>query len=197
MNLKAILEQLQSSGGIDELANRLGIDPQITKQLTSMLAPAIGSATKKRAESGDLSQVLEMMRGESRADLVRRPAAAAEPDALQGGMDFLEKILGSREATHSLARETAKRSNADVTQIESLLPALAAMLQGGMQKQVPDESIDVIQREAKPSNPLGDLIGGLLGGGRDQSGPLGDIGRMLDDGSGSELDDFLDQLMKR
>jgi hypothetical protein len=173
-----------------------------------MLAPAIGSAAKKRAESGGLEALLGQMQGEAQGGYFDNPAQAAAPEARQQGENFLEQLLGSREATQNLAQEAATRANVDQGQVEQFMPALAAMLQGGMQKQMPDSSIQGMLSGLQGAGSSGGgggimgMIGGLLGGGGSSGGEggfdLSMLTNMLDaDGDGSPLDDILEKVMSR
>ena len=212
MSLLKMLQQAQGGRGLGQLADGLGMDPNQASGLAEMLAPAIGSAAKKRAERGGLEQLLGQLKGESQGSYFDNPAAAAEPQARQQGEDFLEGLLGSREATQNLASEAANRSGMDANQVMQFLPALAAMLQGGMQKQTPDSNIQGMlsqlggggaQQSSGGGGGLMGMIGGLLGGGasKAQGGggglDLGSIASMLDaDGDGSPLDDILEKVMR-
>lgn len=211
MSLLKMLQQAQGGQGLGQLAQQLGMDQGQAGGLAEMLAPAIGSAAKKRAESGGLEALLGQMQGEAQGGYFDNPAQAAAPEARQQGEAFLEQLLGSREATQNLAQEAASRANVDQSQVEQFMPALAAMLQGGMQKQMPDTSIQGMMQGLQGAQAAGGsggggimgMIGGLLGGGGSSAGggggfDLSMLTNMLDaDGDGSPLDDILEKVMSR
>ena len=204
MSLLKLLQQAQGGQGLGELARQFGMDETQAGGLASMLAPAIGSAAKKRAESGGLEGLLGQLQGEAQGNYFDDAAAAAQPEARAQGENFLEQILGSREAKQELAREAASRAGVEEQQVSDFMPALAAMLQGGMQKQMPDDTIQgMLGGLGGGSSSGGGIMGmvsGLLGGGSRQSGggPLDMLNNMLDaDGDGSALDDILEKVMKR
>lgn len=207
MSLMNLLNQAQGGQGLNALAEKLGMDQEQAGGLAGMLAPAIGSAAKKRAETGGLEALLGQLQGQAQGGLFDDPAAAAEPEARQQGDSFLEQILGSRDATRELAAEAANRSGVEQNKVEEFLPALAAMLQGGMQKQTPDTSISGLLTQMQGGTPnqgggIMSMLSGLLstqkksaagGGGLDMSM----ITNMLDaDGDGSPLDDILGKIMR-
>lgn len=209
MSLLKMLQQAQGGQGLSGLAAQLGLDDAQAGGLAEMLAPAIGSAAKRRAETGGLESLLGQLKGESQGALLDDPVAAAAPEARQQGENFLANLLGSPEATRELAAEAATRSNVDQSKVEEFLPAMAAMLQGGMQKQTPDDSISGMLSQLSPgtgssSSGAGGLLGmvtGLLGGSSSAGSggglDLGAIGQMLDaDGDGSPLDDILERVMR-
>ncbi|MEL7465553.1 MAG: DUF937 domain-containing protein [Pseudomonadota bacterium] len=183
MSLLNLLQQAQGGGGLAALGERFGLDPQMTEALAGQFAPAIAGGMKERASAeGGLGAVLGALKGEDRAAYFDNPAEAAAPQAQEAGMDFLAQIMGGREAAPQLAQAAAERVGAPQDKVQQLLPALAAMLQGGMQKQAPDAEI-----RAAMDGPLGAVgdrqgagIGDLLsalGGAQAQGG--GGIGGLL------------------
>ena len=201
----SLLKMLGGGEGISRLASQLNMDPEKADGLAKMLAPAIGSAAKKRAESGDLGGVLGQLRGEGNARFFDEPETAAAPEARADGENFLEQLLGSREARDELAATAAERAGVDRAEADQFMPALAAMLKGGMQKQTPDSWIDGILSQLTGGGGGGGLmgmVGSLLGGGQSAGGAgggldLSSISKMLDaDGDGSPLDDILERVMK-
>lgn len=208
MSILRMLQQAQGGQGLGQLATQLGLDEGQANSLTEMLAPAIGSAANRQAQSGGLGTLLGSLRGEDQAANFDDAAAAASPQGQAQGMDFLSGLLGGRTQTEDLASEAASRAGVDTSVVQQFLPALAAMAQGGLQRQVPDSSIDgLLAAESAPSGGQGlmGMIGGMLGGG--QSGQAGEgaqaggaaamLGQLLDaDGDGSVMDDVLGRLMR-
>jgi hypothetical protein len=169
-----------------------------------MLAPVIAQGAKKRTQQGGLEAVLGQLKGEAQGAYLDNPAAAAAPEGQAQGAQFLEQIFGSREASQDLAAEAANRSGVSPDVVSQFLPAIAAMMQGGMQRSLPDSSIQGMLPGGEASSSSGGrlmgMIGGLLGGGKAQGsgqgaeGVLGMLTSMLDaDGDGSALDDILER----
>ena len=213
MSLMKMLQQAQGGQGLGQLAKQFGMDEGQAGGLAEMLAPAIGSAAKKRAEKGGLEALLGQLQGEAQGNYFEDAQKAAAPEARAEGEKFLDNILGSREARLELSDAAAQRSGVDSSTVEQFMPALAAMLQGGMQKQTPDSSIQGMlgqigagaapQQSSGGGGGLMGLLGGLLGGNKAQAQggagglDLGGIAQMLDaDGDGSPLDDILEKVMK-
>lgn len=203
MSLLKMIQQAQGGQGLGELAKQFNMDEGQAGGLAEMLAPAIGSAAKKRAETGGLEGLLSQLTGEAQGGLIDDAAAAAAPEAREQGQNFLDGLLGSREASQQLAQEAASRANIDQGQVEQFLPALAAMLQGGMQRQTPDSDIAGLMQGltggAGGGGGIMGLVGSLLGGSKGGAGglDLGALTSMLDaDGDGSPLDDILERVMR-
>lgn len=204
MSLMNLLKQAQGGQGLGQLAQQFGLDQVQADNLTEMLAPAIGSAARKRAEAGGLEDVLGALRGENQASMFDDAQAAASENGQVQGLDFLERLMGGRNEAQDLASEAAQRSGIDLSMVQQFLPALAAMAQGGLQKNMPDSSIDTMMSAAGGSQGGGGLmgmIGSLVGGGggsQQSSGlDLSALNNLLDaDGDGSALDDVLGKLMR-
>lgn len=208
MSLLKMLQQAQGGQGLGELARQFGMDESQAGGLAEMLAPAIGSAAKRQAEGGGLEALLGQLQGEAQGSYFDDAAAAAAPEARAQGENFLNQILGSSDARQQLGQAAAERAGVDSGTVEQFMPALAAMLQGGMQKQTPDDGIAGLLGgltgggSASGGGGLMSMVSGLLGGGGSSGGggglDLGSIANMLDaDGDGSPLDDILEKVMSR
>ena len=203
MSIMKLLQQAQGGQGIAQLAAQLGLDEAKANQLAGLLAQVIGSAAKQRAESGGLESVLGALRGEEQAQMFEDASVAASPAGQQQGMAILESLMGDQQQAQGLASEAASRVGVDQSTVAQFLAALAAMAQGGLQKQMPDSSIDGMMQAFSGGGQGGGLMGmvsGLLGGGKAgaQGGPdLSMLTSMLDaDGDGSILDDVMGKFIR-
>ena len=108
------------------------------------------------------------------------------------GNDVLGQIFGSKDVSRAVAQDASAKSGLDPSILRKMLPLLAMLVTGFMAKQAGGGA-------AAPSSGggLGDLLGGLLGGGARSSaapapGASGGLGSLLDlDGDGNPLDDIL------
>lgn len=131
--------------------------------------------------------MLGQMMGERQGRFLDDAEAAAALDGREEAERFLEQVLGSREASAQLGHAAAERAGVSPDIASQLMPAIAAMMQGGMQRQMPDDS-------------LWGMLRGFSGGssGRQSGGfDLGALNQMLDaDGDGSALDDIREKVMR-
>lgn len=198
MSLLQLLQQAQNGQGLSALAEQAGLDHAQAGDLTNLLAPVIGKAAKQKAESGGLDSILGALKGEAQAGMFDDAAQAASPEGAAQGANFLNGLLGDN-GTNALAEQAAERTGIGMEQIMAFLPALGAMAQGGLQKQMPDASIDALQAAQSQGSGGGlmGLVGGLLGGSQ-QGGPdLSALTSLLDaDGDGSVVDDIMEKLSK-
>ncbi len=200
MSLLALLNSAQGGDGVAALGRAFGLDATKSGELAALLAPAIGSAAKKRAEAGQADLIARQLLGEREAAFFDDAAQAAQPEGRAQGARFLDETLGSQEARNRLADEAARRTGVDSGTVADFLPAIAAMLQGGMQRQMPDKSLQGLVGGGRSGGLIG-LAMGLLGGrgrGRGQGSELGMLTALLDrDGDGSVLDDVVESFLRR
>ena len=206
MSLLRLLEEAQGGQAIGQLADRFGMDRAQADGLARMLAPAIGSAARRRAERGGLESVVGQLMGEREAGFFDDPRRAADDDGRAQGERFLEQLLGSHEAGRGLASEAERRAGVDEGIAAQFLPALAAMLQGGMQRRMPDTALQGMLGASASAGGQGagglmGLVMGMLGGGArrrpGQDAGLSPLLAVLDaDGDGSVLDDVLDRFIR-
>jgi len=195
MSLINLISQAAGGQGLAQLASQFGIDESKASELTSMLAPALGSAAKKQAEGGGLADLLGSLKGEAQGGMFDDVTQAAAPEGLAQGKAFVEQLMGGAQGADGLASEAAKLTGVDASTVAQFLPAMAAMLQGGMQKQLPDNALEGMLGGGSGGG-IGGMISGLMSGGG-ASGGLGMLTKMLDaDGDGSPLNDILGKFLK-
>lgn len=178
-----ITDVLARMGGLESIARELGVSQAQAASGAAALAPAILGGFKRQAQSGGLDGLgglLGQLGGGGLLDSVLSP----EPTDVGRGNDVLGQIFGSRDVSRTVADSAAAQSGLDASLLKKMLPMLAMLVAGFMAK----------QHGAAPSGGgLGDLLGGLLGGGAAAPGTgSGGIGAMLDlNGDGNPLDDIL------
>ncbi|KPN64234.1 hypothetical protein SAMN04488527_101233 [Aliiroseovarius crassostreae] len=198
MSLLHLLQQAQNGQGLSVLAEQIGLDPAQATQLTEMLAPQLGQATKAQVENGGLSGVIGALQGQEQAALYEDASLAASAQGQAQGAQFLTGILGDK-GTQSLAKQAARSTGIELDQIAAFLPALAAMAQGGLQKSMPDEALSTMLPDRNGAAGLMSLVSGVLGKSTNdapKSGPALDLlTSFLDaDGDGSVMDDILGKI---
>jgi hypothetical protein len=68
------------------------------------------------------------------------------------GQNFLDNLMGESAATEGLAAMLAEKAGLDQETVEQLMPSVAAMAQGGLQKQMPDAD----------GNAMNDILGKFM-----------------------------------
>lgn len=208
-----ITDLLGQIGGLQSMANELGIDENEVARGADALLPAILGGVKKQAQAqpAGLDDVLGML-GQAGGGGLLEQVLGAQPTDVTPGNDILGQIFGSKDVSRTVAESAAAQSGLDASLLKKMLPMLAMLVMGYMTRQGGNTDAPAAQ-----GGGLGDLLGGMLGGGaagglggvlggmlggagqaQAQAGGAGDaggpggLGSMLDlNGDGNALDDIL------
>jgi hypothetical protein len=190
MNLTDILAQ---AGGIESMANQLGIPPAVAKQGAEALLPSILGGFKKQAQSGGGVEGLGGLLGQLGGGGLLDSVLGSEPTPVNQGNDVLGQIFGSKDVSRTVAGQAAAQTGLDSGILKQMLPILAMMVAGYMAKQGGQSG-----ESGGLGGILGNVLGGAMGGGAAPSaGGLAGLGNMLDmDGDGNPLDDIMGMVNK-
>ena len=196
-----VLDILKSTGGIDAIANQLGISPAMAEAGAGALLPAVLGGFRKQDEAapaaagglGGLADILGSLGGAGLATNV----LGSEPTDVNRGNDVLGQIFGSKDVSRTVAGHAAEQSGVDSSTLKKMLPILAMLVAGYLAHQ---KGVGGGEAEGGTlGGGLGSILGSVLGGGQGQGagpasggGMMGQLGSMLDfDGDGNPLDDII------
>ena len=186
MQLTDILSQM---GGIQSVARELGVsDAQATAGAAALLPAILGGFKRQtQAQPTGLEGLAGMLGGLGGGGLLD-DVLSPQPTNVSRGDDVLGQIFGSRDVSRTVAQNASTQTGLDPALLKKMLPILAMLVAGYMAKQG--------QGSAAPQaggGGLGDLLGGMLGGGQAAAGRgAPSLASMLDlDGDGNPLDDIL------
>ena len=196
-----VLDILKSTGGIDAIANQLGIDPAMAQAGAGALLPAIVGGFSKQEQAapaggmGGLGEILGQLGGAGLAANVLSDG----PTDVSKGNDVLGQIFGSKDVSRTVADHASGQTGIDSGTLKKMLPILAMLVAGYLahQKGVGGGEAEGGTLGGGLGGGLGSILGSVLGGqgggqAAAQGGMLGKIGSMLDfDGDGNPLDDIL------
>ncbi len=143
MSLMDVIEQAAGGGALQQIGSRVGLSPQQLQDVMGHLAPVLGPRLAEHAATGGLD-------GVPTGDAAPAPGSA---EAEEHGRSILGSILGSKEASRSLATDASASTGVDADRIKSLLPQLASIA-----------AVAMASRQGGSAGGLGGLLGGMLGG---------------------------------
>ena len=199
MQLTDILAQ---TGGLQSMAQELGVSETQVASGAAALLPAILGGFKKQAQAQPggtrgLGGLLGQLGGGGLLDQVLAP----QPTDVSRGNDVLGQIFGSRDVSRTVAQNASGQSGLDPALLKKMLPMLAMLVTGYMAKQQAGAAAAAATPAAAAGGGglggLGGLLGGLLGGGQAAGGAtpgagLHGLASMLDmNGDGNPLDDIM------
>ena len=191
MDLSELLNSSIGQSIVRSVAGQLGVNEQQASGAVSMAIPAILAGMTRNAQSQDgadsLNNALESKHDGSLLDNLTG-MVEGHPQQLQSDGDgILGHVFGNRRA--AIEQGIAQKSGISMNKIGPLLAILAPIVMAYLGKE---------KRQTNTgAGGLGDLLGGLLGGGDQQQSRSGGsvmdiLGDLLDkDGDGNPLNDLL------
>ncbi len=175
MNMFDMLRQAQGGNGIENLAKQFGLERAQTEQVLQQVLPAMSAGFKQRTRSEDgLASMLRKIQGTDYEDVYEDPSLLQREETRDRGNQILGEVFGSKDVSRAVAQKAEFASGIGGTVIKAMLPMIASMILGGMQKKTSSDS--------GMGGILGSLIQGMAGGGRSSRGGGG-----LDDLLGAVL----------
>ena len=192
MEVTDILAQM---GGLQSMAQELGVSESQVATGAEALVPAILGGFKKQVQSQPtglegLGGLLGRLGGGGLLDNVLSP----EPTDVSQGNEVLGQIFGSKDVSRTVAQNAASQSGLDPGLLKQMLPMLAMAVAGYMAKQ---HGVGAGDPVPAGGSGLGGLLGGLLGGRASAGGVMpgggtSGLASMLDlNGDGNVLDDVM------
>jgi hypothetical protein len=182
-----LTQMLAAMGGMQSMARELGVTETQAQAGAEALLPAILGGFKKQAQTQPtgVDGLLQMVSGLGGTSLLDEVLAPHPTDVNQGN-NVLGQIFGSKDVSRTVAQSAAAQTGLDPNVLKRMLPMLAMLVAGYMTRQ------GGAAASAQAPGGIGDLLGGLAGGGRAGSPGSGGLASMLDlDGDGNPLDDII------
>ena len=133
-----LLDLLKSSGGgdsIGQLASAVGIDASDASKLVASLAPALmGGLTKGATSETGLSQLSRALESGGHDRYIDDPKSMLADETRLDGNRILGHIFGSKKVSREVARTAEKDTGIDAGLIKKVLPLLATLAMGAMNK---------------------------------------------------------------
>ncbi len=175
MNLLETILSAGNGGALQQLAKNFNLDESQAKGAIGALMPALTNGMKKNAATPDgLQGLIGALQGGNHKRYLDNPQSLSAPETIADGNGILGHLLGSKEVSRQVAAQAASQTGVDANVLKKMLPMLAAMAMGSMEKQTNQ----------------GKELAASIGGGGSAAGGL--LGKLLDsDGDGSVADDLM------
>ena len=170
LSLFDMLANAQNGKGIDLLARQFNLTQQQTELALEALLPAFSQGLKRNtADPYGIAGFMTALASGQHGQYFDNAARAFSPAGMADGNGILGQRFGSKDLSRAVAAQAAQATGIGQNVLQQMLPAIAAMLMGGMFKQ----STNQLQAGGfGASNPLGEIIeqmmrqgGGMAGGG--------------------------------
>lgn len=211
MNMYEMIAQAQGGQAFSNLGSQFGLSEAQTADAVRHLLPAFSTGLKRNTANPEgISSLLDALDGGRHDRYYDDPQVFADDDARDDGENILGHVLGSKDVSRAAAQRASEQTGIGSELLKKMLPYIATMVMGALSK--------------NGQNPLGSILGQVLGGGKPQTSsgdnPFGDLakvilgggqvpqrtpgptngtdifGQMLDaDGDGSSMDDIFDMVL--
>jgi len=186
MNLFDMLANAQSGQGMDQLARQFGLSQQQTQAAVEALLPAFSQGLKRNASDPyGVGSFLNAMASGNHAKYFEDAQNAFSPQGMAEGNGILGHLFGSKDLSRAVASQAAQATGLGQQTLQQMLPAIAAMIMGGLFKQstgqaTPQQGFpgQAAAGFGGSGNPLQEIIeqmmrqgGGMQGGGQPQQAP--------------------------
>ena len=181
MNLFDMISTAQGGQAMTKLGRQFGLNEQQSADVLRNLLPAFSTGLKRNTDTSEgLGALLGALGGGRHERYLDDANVFADAGTKTDGDKILGHLFGSKEVSRAVADRAAQQTGVGADILKSMLPYIAPMIMGALFK--------------NGQNPLGDILGQVLGGGRatprrrqgdDPFGPLSDIlkGTPLERGS--------------
>ncbi len=176
MNILDMILQSQKGGALDSLTSMSGLQPNQMQQLLGQVLPVLAGGIKNGTNTqGGLESLLGALNSGNHDRYYDQPNALGNQNTRLDGNGILGHILGNKDASRSLASHASAKTGIDSTLIKKLLPVIATVVMGAMNKRASTDGLLGSRQAAPSNNGMMDLLSGFL-----------DVG-----GDGSIIDDVL------
>jgi hypothetical protein len=222
-NLFDMIRNAQGGNGMENLASQFGLQQTQVQSALEALLPAFSMGLEKQAQNpaGMMNMFGQAAQGTFH-NMFDHGASPAETQS--AGNEVLGSLFGSKDMSRAVAAQASAASGISSTILKAMLPTIAAMLMGGVMKNMFNGQGGMLggllssmfgggqqaQPGAASGGGIGDILGQMMGGGQAQpgggsSGGMGGLGDILGQMMGNKgaaagapsggLGDILGQMM--
>ncbi len=173
-DLSSLLKQIP----VSDIAEQLGIDESVTEAAVQQIVPGLVAGLAANAEDPKGAASLEKALSHDRGAVHKKKVSQIDTE---DGKKIVKNVYGDKQdavATKLAASATKASSAGDVTGdiIKQILPIVAPIVLAWLAEQFlgGKKEEPAAKEEESSSGGIGDLLGGLLGGGS-SSGGTGDL----------------------
>jgi hypothetical protein len=206
MNLFEIMQNAQGGNAVNNIANQFGLSQNQAQEAMKALLPAFEIGLKQQAQNADtMANFLQNLASGQTAKFHDADGDGIPDDAATAGNDVLGQLFGSKEVSRAVAAQASAMSGLSSTILKSMMPVIASMVMGGLFKGMSNQGFGGLlgqiaggmfnqggmmnqagmNQGAFGNNPLGQILGQMMGAGQPQMAPQ----------TGNPMSDMLGQMM--
>ena len=162
MNPLQMILGAAGGGVLNQVAGQFGLNPDQAQSAISALLPALmGGVQRNTQQEGGLESLLGALTGGNHGQYLDDPSRLAQAETTQDGNSILGHLLGSKDASRSLAAQAAQQTGLDSSLLKQMLPVVASLAMGALSKQSAQSNFSGAMQQQGPSGVMG-LLSGFL-----------------------------------
>lgn len=136
MTIDGSLQSPEGQRLISQVAQAFHIEDDKAGTAVRMLADELNARIQRSMLSrGGVAEVANLVTNPAAGQALSDPHGLASPPAVEAGNHILDVLIGNKHISRKIAGRTASRSNIDADAAEKLLPAVASLVIGELQRQ--------------------------------------------------------------
>lgn len=150
-----MLAKAQNGNAMEEMARQYGLSQAQAEQAIAALMPAFSQGLKRSASDPyGFGAFMSAMSTGQHARYFEDASAVFSRGGIEEGNGILGHLFGSKELSRAVAAQAAQATGIAETTLRQMLPALAAMIMGGLFKQ----STGQLGAAPREPNPLQEMM---------------------------------------
>ncbi len=169
MPLMDMMLNMQNGEAVKQLARQFQLTNEQTVKAMEALMPAFSEGLKRNAaDPFGVANFMNALASGNHAAYVDNMTRAFQPQGLDDGNGILGHLFGSKEVSRAVAQQAAALTGISEIVLKQMLPALAAMIMGGLFKQ----STGQFGGSASAGNPVAELMEQMMRQGASMGGAM-------------------------
>lgn len=170
MGIESLLKSGQGKAVLDNIAATFAIDPAQSGPAVTELATALSQRIERNMISrGGVADLVGLLVDPASGRALSEPKSLASAEVAETGNHILDVLIGNKHISRGIAARTAADTGIDEGVAKKLLPVVASIVLGGLQKQAQPQMTKLIRdvpvlKAATNGSPLpipGDNIPGV------------------------------------
>ncbi len=157
MNLTDILAEAQGGQAMANIGRQFGLSEQQSAEAVRHLLPAFTAGLQRNTATPlGMAELLAALSGGQHARYYDDPAEMENSATRDAGNDILKHLFGNKDVSRAVTQQAAAQTGIGSAILKAMLPYIASMIMGALFK--------------RGQNPIGDILGEILGGGSARAG---------------------------
>ncbi len=136
MQIVDVLNHAQGGAALANLATAFGVNPEKAAPAIETMLEALSQRIERNSLSrGGLADVVELLNHDVTGRAINDGQGLAGAETSAAGNHVLKVLIGDKDKSRAIAQRASKASGLDEDILKRMLPAVASMLIGGLQKE--------------------------------------------------------------